>query len=602
VNLYADEVGNPQLPKKFQALKKHSARMRWSATALVALGLIVAGTAVFSRYRVRPTLTAPEKSIAVLPFDNLSLDPDNAYFAEGIQDEILTRLSKISDLKVISRTSTQTYKNAPRNLREIAQQLGVSNILEGRIQKSADQVRVTVQLINAVTDSHLWAESYDRKFSDIFQVESDVAQKIATALEAKLTGREKRDISSIGTQNSQAYDAYLQARAGYRIYDGDSLQRAVQALEQAVGLDSDFAAAWALLAKIQALTYFRGERTEARRVAVRKAVETAVRLQPDLAEAQMAKGYYEYWVMDDYDTARRTFEQVQSRWPNNADIVEALGLIAFRQGRWKEAREYFDEAIALNPRDLFLRMNAFFARAHVRDFPAALRTIDQALAIWPDDADLIELKASVYQALGQLDQAGALLSRLHPKEGDFSEVVEAICDQAMLRRDPAAAITLLRTWTKPPNSLPPRSQAYYNLRLGELEQLSGNANEARTSFTEAREALEKELKQQPQNLNTISNRALTLAGRGEREAALREADRAVELVPSSHNARTGPSIEEMRARIQARFGDGDRAIPTLKHLLEIPYAGALTPALLRLHPDFDQLRSDPRFQELCKDK
>src|SRR6266700_179441 len=179
----------------------------------------------------------------------------------------------------------------------------------------------------------------------------------------------------------------------------------------------------------------------------------------------------------------------------------------------------------------------------------------------------------------------ALLSRLHPKEGDFSEVVEAICDQAMLRRDPAAAITLLRTWTKPPNSLPPRSQAYYNLRLGELEQLSGNANEARTSFTEAREALEKELKQQPQNLNTISNLALTLAGRGEREAALREADRAVELVPSSHNARTGPSIEEMRARIQARFGDGDRAIPTLKHLLEIPYAGALTPALLRLHPD-----------------
>jgi tetratricopeptide (TPR) repeat protein len=454
-----------------------------------------------------------------------------------------------------------------------------------------------VQLINAATDSHLWAESYDRKFSDIFQVESDVAQKIATALEAKLTGREKRDISSIGTQNSQAYDAYLQARAGYRIYDSDSLQRALQALEQAVGLDSDFAAAWALLAKIQALTYFRGERTEARRVAARKAAETAVRLQPDLAEAQMAKGYYEYWVTDDYYAATRTFEQVQSLWPNNADIVEALGLIAFRQGRWKEAREYFDEAIALNPRDLFLRMNAFFARAHVRDFPAALRTIDQALAVWPDDADLIEDKVSVYQALGQLDQADALLRRLHPKAGD-SGAVEAICDQAMLRRDPAAAITLLRTWTKLPNSLPPLLQAHYNLHLGELEALSGNANEAWTSFTQARETLEKELKQQPQNLNTIGDLALTLAGLGEREAALQQADRAVELVPSSRNARTGPSVEEMRARIQARFGDRDRAIPTLKHLLEIPYSGALTPSLLRLHPDFDQLRGDPRFQEL----
>jgi len=538
-----------------------------------------------------------------LPFESLSEDKANAYLADGIQDEILTRLSKISDLKVISRTSTQTYKNAPRNLREIAQQLGVSTILEGRIQKSADEVRVTVQLINTVTDSHLWAESYDRKFSDIFQVESDVAQKIATALEAKLTGREKSDISAVGTQNSQAYDAYLQARAVYREWTTDSLQRAVQALEQAVRLDSDFAAAWALLARMRALAYFwRLDQTEAARTAAREAAETAIRLQPDLAEPQMARGYYEYWVLDDYDAARRTFEQVQSRWPNNADMVEALGLIAFRQGRWKEAREYFDAAIALNPRDRFLRIQAFYARAHMRDFPAALRTIDQALAIWPDDASLIASKASVYQKLGDLDHAGSLLSRLHPERGDFEDVVEETCDQAMLRRDPTAAITLLRTWTKLPNSLPPLSQAHYNLHLGELEELSGNANEAWTRFTQARQALEKELQQQPQNGVLAYMLARTLAGLGEREAALRWADRAVELVPSSHDARSGPYFEEMRARIQARFGDGDRAIPTLKHLLEISYASPLTPALLRLDPDFDQLRSDSRFRELCKDK
>jgi tetratricopeptide (TPR) repeat protein len=286
--------------------------------------------------------------------------------------------------------------------------------------------------------------------------------------------------------------------------------------------------------------------------------------------------------------------------------VETLGYIALRQGRWNEGREYIDDAIALNPRDLHLRKQAAHARSGVRDFPAALRTIDQALAIWPEDPGLIADKASVHQALGQLDQADALLNRLQPRATDVS-AVGSIYDQAMLRRDPAATITLLRTLTDPPNSLPPMLQALYHLYLGELEQLSGNINEARTSFTQAREELEKELKQQPQNPPLVSLIALTLAGLGERERAQREADRAVELLPSAKDARTGPAYEEIRARIQARFGDGSRAIPTLKHLLDIPYSARyrgppLTPALLRLDPDFDPIRGDPRFQELCKDK
>jgi TolB-like protein len=239
----------------------------------------------------------------------------------------------------------------------------------------------------------------------------------------------------------------------------------------------------------------------------------------------------------------------------------------------------------------------------VRDFPAALRTIDQALAIWPDDLSFIADKVSIYQALGQLDQASALLSRLRPKPGDADTgAVDAICNQAMLRRDPAAAITLLRTLLSSPNSLPPYLHRQFHILLGQLEQLSGNANEARTSFTQARDSLEKELKQQPQDAVLAGMLAETFAGLGEQEAALRWADRAIELLPSSHDARSGPAFEETRARIQARFGDGDHAIPTLKHLLEIPYAGALTPALLRLHPDFDPLRGDPRFQELCKDE
>jgi len=576
---------------------------------IVIAGAISVSLFFFGRHtssKLSGNVELPAKSIAVLPFESLSEDKANAYFADGIQDEILARLSKIADLKVISRTSTQKYKSAPSNLREIAQQLDVSNILEGNVQRSADQVRITVQLINAANDSHLWAETYDRKLIDVFQVESDVAQKIAAALEAKLTGREKNDISSVGTKNSQAYDAYLRALAVYREYDYDTLQRASQALEQAVRLDPDFAAAWALLAKIQALTYFEGyDKTEASRIAARKASETALRLQPELAEAQMAKGFYEYWIVGDYDAGRRTLEQLRSRWPNNADIVETLGYIALRQGRWEQGREYLDDAIGLNPRDLFLRNQAASARVYVRDFPAALRTIDQALAIWPDDADLIGLKAEVYQALGQLDQADALLSHLQPRANDVN-AVGPIYDQARLRRAPTTAIILLRTLTNPQNSSPPMLHASYHLWLGELERLSGNINEARTSFTQAREGLEKELKQQPHNRFLVSLLARTLAGLGERESALREADHAVELLPSAKDARAGPQYEAIRARIQARFGDGNRAIPALKHLLNIPYSSEggppLTPALLRLDPDFDQLRSDPRFQELCKDK
>ena len=572
--------------------------------------LVVIGFLLFQRLHpnISPAVSSsPEKSIAVLPFESLSEDKANAYFADGIQDEILARLSKIADLKVISRTSTQKYKSAPSNLREIAQQLGVSNILEGNVQKAADQVRITVQLINAVNDSHLWAETYDRNLSDVFQVESDVAQKIAAALEAKLTGREKSDLSPVGTKNSQAYEAYLRAVAVYRGPEYPSLQIALQALEEAVRIDPGFAAAWALLARIQAVTYFVGlDRTEAARAAARRALETALGLQPELAEAQMAKGFYEYWVVGDYDAGRRTFEQLRSRWPNNADILETLGYIALRQGRWKEGREYLDDAIALNPRDLYLRKQAAYARRDVRDFPAALRTIEQALAIWPDDVNLIGIKAGVYQALGQLDQADALLSRLPPLAKD-PEAVGAMGYQAILQRDPAATINLLRGLRSSANSLPPTLHAGYDLLLGYLDRLSGNVNEARTSFTEAREELEKELKHEPQSPQLISLLAQTLEGLGEREAALREADRAVELLPSSRDARWGPGHEEVRVRIQARFGDRDRAIPALKHLLETPSDGALfspplTPALLRLDPDFDQLRNDPRFQELCKDK
>src|SRR5713101_8459172 len=300
VNVHAGQVGNPQLPKKFQALKKHRARMRWAAATavLLALAVIAAGIAMFFRDRVRPTL-ASEKSIAVLPFENHSRDPDNAYFADGIQDEILTRLSKIADLKVISRTSTQHYKSAPENLPEIARQLGVAHILEGSVQKSGDAVRVNVQLIKAANDSHLWADTFDRKLTDIFSVESDVAKAIADQLRAHLTGREDQVIAAKPTDNPEAYDAYLRGLA-YTLKAGgvtpaNSLG-AQKYLREAVRLDPKFALGWALLSIVDSRGYITAalQPSVALRDEARQAAETALILQPNLGEALYAKGYYHY--------------------------------------------------------------------------------------------------------------------------------------------------------------------------------------------------------------------------------------------------------------------------------------------------------------------
>jgi TolB-like protein len=290
VNLHDDQFGNATLPRKFQTLQKRRMRLRWAGmtAALVAVAAIVAGIVMFSRDRVRSTLAAPEKSIAVLPFENRSRDPDNAYFADGIQDEILTRLSKIADLKVISRTSMQHYKSAPQNLPEIARQLGVAHILEGSVQKSGDAVRVNVQLIRAANDSHIWADIFDRKLTDILSVESEVAKAIADQLRAKLTGREQEVIAAKPTDNPEAYDAYLRGLA-YSLKALDTPANALGAqkyLREAVRLDPKFAPAWALLSNVDARGYITQslQPTVALREEARQAAETALALQPNLGE------------------------------------------------------------------------------------------------------------------------------------------------------------------------------------------------------------------------------------------------------------------------------------------------------------------------------
>jgi tetratricopeptide (TPR) repeat protein len=316
----------------------------------------------------------------------------------------------------------------------------------------------------------------------------------------------------------------------------------------------------------------------------------------------MAQAFYQYRVSVDYDGARRSFEQLRPKLPNSAEIPEALGIIARRQGRWDESLVHTNEAIALNPRDPFLRRTVARVQQATRNFSAALRSYDEALSVWPDDANLIAGKAEVYQALGELDQADALLEKLRPTP-ESPAGINAIWHQAVLRRRPASVILVFQNWLEQARSLPPLIRNYYSLSLGDLQRLSGNVAGAKISYSQARDDLEQSLKEQPPNEAAICDwLALAYAGLDDRERALKFVERAINLALASKEVADASVFEAGRARIAARFGMKDFAIPALEHLLKIPYFDPLTPALLRLHPDFDPLRGDPRFQKLCEEK
>jgi TolB-like protein/class 3 adenylate cyclase/Tfp pilus assembly protein PilF len=611
-NLYADEVGNPQLPKKFQALKKHSARMRWAAmtAALLALAVIVAGLAIFSRYRVRSTLAAPEKSIAVLPFENLSEDKANAYFADGIQEEILTRLASIADLRVISRTSTSRYQGKARNLAEIAKQLGVTNILEGSVQKAADQVRVTVQLVNAQTDSHLWAETYDRKLTDIFGVESEIAKGIAESLQAKLTGHEEQVIAAKPTDNVEAYNAYLRGLAYSLKPLSNTPANALGAqkyLREAVRLDPKFAVAWALLSYVDARGYLTTnlQPTVALREEAQQAADIALKLEPNLGQAVLAKGFYHYACLKDYNTAARYFEQARQFLPNSSRIPELLAYVTRRRGEWDQSESYFNEAERLDPQNGQLLTQHALSYMRLRRFPEALRRLDQVLNITPDDDHTLAFKAGIAQAQGDLPRAAALLAPLHPNADDTA-VLEAQVYQATLERRPAQIIPRLKEILDKPDP----ALGYFNgdLRfwLGWAQEVAGDHAAAQKSWQQARAELESFLKEQPENFNLLGALALTNMGIGDKAAALALAERAIAANPIEKDAVSGPAPIQVLAAVAAQMGEPDRAIAALRKLLSIPVltdtAAPLTPALLRLDPMFDPLGSDPRFQKLCEDK
>ena len=544
-----------------------------AALLLLLLVVVLALALPFYWHRNLTTSPPPEKSIAVLPFENLSEEKADAYFTDGIQDEILTRLSKIADLKVISRTSTQHYKSAPENLPETARQLGVAHILEGRVQKSGEAVRVNVQLIKAANDSQLWADTYDRRLTDIFSVESEVAKRIAESLQAKLAGHEEQELAVKPTNNPEAYDAYLRGLAySLKAFNTPANPLGAQKyLREAVRLDPKFAPAWALLSYIDAVGYITTtlQPTVALREEIRQAAETALTLQPKLGEAILAKGQYHYACLKDYDTAVRYFEQAREFLPNSSRIPESLAYLTRRQGQWDRSEAYFNEAELLNPRDVGLLTQHALSYIYLRRFPEALRKLDQVLNITPDDVDTLALKAGIAQAQGDLPRASALLAPLHAG-ADAPPALETQVYQAILERRTGKIIPRLKEILAKPDP----SLGFFNgeLRfwLGWAQDMGGDHSAAQESWRQARSELKSYLKEQPENCVLMADLALTNMGLGDKAAAFALTEQAMAALPIDKDAIDGPNMVEIFARVAAGTGEPDRAIAALQKLLSIP--------------------------------
>jgi len=572
---------------------------------LIVTAVIVSASAGFFLWP-RAVSHKIDKSVAVLPFQNLSSDPENAYFADGIQEEVLTRLAKIADLKVISRASTQQYQSKPGNLAEIAKQLGVANILEGSVQKAADQVRVNVHLVNVQTGSQLWAETYDRKLSDIFVIESEIAKGIVESLQAKLTGREEQALAAKPTNNPEAYDAYLRGLAfeARSNYSSDALFKAIDFYGLAVQLDPNFALAWARLSGAHALLYFnRGDSTAARRDAAKAALENAQKLQPNTPEILLFVGYYQYWVLRDYELAKTTFEHVSKMLPPNGAVLYALGAIARREGLWDESVAYWERGLALDPRNTALLIEVAWTYAALRQFPRALKLYDRALDILPDELSLMALKASIYQAEGHLQEAAKLLVQVNAQT-NFDAAVRIKLAQWRLERNETEAIRFVQSRQARLQSASGIEKGIKQNGLALIHRVAGDTAQAKAFAEQARNTLEPLSKDQPDNAFVAAALAVAYAILDEKSPALNEAQRAMTLVPSSKDRLSGPGFEENLALVEMIIGENSRAISTLTRLLQTPYGGWLynpapiTPALLRLDPIWDPLRTDPAFQKL----
>jgi TolB-like protein/Tfp pilus assembly protein PilF len=608
VNLYADEVGNRQLPKKFQALKKHSARVRWAAmtAALLALAMIVAGVAMFFRSRA-PSMpvAAAEKSIAVLPFENLSEDKANAYFADGVQDEILTNLAKIADLRVISRTSVMQYKSGIlRNLREIGRQLGVAHLLEGNVQRAGGKVRVNAQLIDVRNDAHLWAQTYDRDLADVFAIQSEIAKAIADQLQAKLSPREKSAIERPPTADVTAFDLYSRAKtlnltAMLTSLSRPNLLEAVELLNQAVGRDPSFFQAYCQLAFAHDQLYFLGsDHTPARLALAEAAIQAAFRLRPDAGESHLARAENLYRGYLDYDGARAELEVARQTSPNDPRIFELTGYIERRQGRHEEALRNLERAVELDPRNYVTLRQISLTYENLHRYSDMAGALDRVLEIKPDDVDSKAGRASIeLNWKGDTRPMHQLADAIHAHD---PSAIPIIADYwftcAMAERDPAAAENAVMALGETGFNNDSVSLSKPLLQGVIARMLKHDEEQARAAFTRARTDQEKVVQSQPNYGVPLCVLGLIDAGLGRKEEALREGLRAVELVPVEKDSINGAHMIEYLAMICAWVGEKDLACQKLAIATRLP--STLSYGQLKLLPYWDPLRSDPCFEKI----
>jgi tetratricopeptide (TPR) repeat protein len=461
-----------------------------------------------------------------------------------------------------------------------------------------------VQLVNALTDAHLWAETYDRKLTDIFGVESEIAKAIAESLQAKLSGGEQRALAVKPTNNAEAYDAYLRGLAfEARTSTGaDDLQKAVRFYERAVQLDPAFALAWARLCRANAQTYFNGfDKTPARRDAIERALNTAQKLQPNSPETLLAQAYYQYWVLRDYELAKTTFGRVRELLPGSSDVPAALALISRRQGHWDESVAYWEQTLVLDPRNIEWLKTAAETYGMLRQFPAALKTYDRVLDIVPNDPDTLAVEAKIYQAQGNLKEARKLLAEVNAQTPSLGAYLTKK-EQLILERHFDEAIRLIHTRLTEYRDLPDIERLFDLFFLFLAQEYAGDVVGARATAQQVLSPLETLCQKDPDNPNFVQVLSVTRAVLGQKDAAIKGAERAITLLPSAKDAVAGPKAEETLAAVEILVGEKNRAIPRLQRLLEIPYADCLTPALLRLQPLWDPLRGDPAFQKLCEEK